>query len=92
VKALLSKKEVTSITKVCSVLHRSQTLFHQTLFLNKICVFLYQVIPTSKLKTHYKSYESRRQLLAMYDIFLCDNRIYYRLPKLLGKEFYRKKK
>ena len=65
VKALLSEKGITSITKV---------------------------IPVGKLKTHYKSYESRRQLLALYDVFLCDNRIYHLLPRLLGKEFYRKKK
>lgn len=51
-----------------------------------------KVIPIKKLKTHYKSYESRRQLLTLYDVFLCDNRIYHLLPKLLGKEFYRKKK
>ena len=46
----------------------------------------------AKLKTHYKSYESRRQLVVMYDVFLCDNQIYHILPRLLGKEFYRKKK
>ncbi|XP_028395471.1 ribosomal L1 domain-containing protein 1-like [Dendronephthya gigantea] len=51
-----------------------------------------KVIPIKKLKTHYKSYESRRQLLAMYDVFLCDSNIHHILPRLLGKEFYRKKK
>lgn len=47
------------------------------------------MIAFSKLKIKYKSYESRRQLVAEYDIFLADNRIVNRLPQTLGKTFYR---
>jgi ribosome biogenesis protein UTP30 len=47
------------------------------------------VVAVSKLKTKYKSFESRRQLVAEYDIFLADERIISLLPKLLGKTFYK---
>lgn len=48
-----------------------------------------KVYSISKLKTKYKSYESKRQLLAEYDIFLADERIITGLPMLLGKVFYK---
>jgi ribosome biogenesis protein UTP30 len=48
-----------------------------------------KVVALSKLKKKYKSYESRRQLVAEYDIFLADERIINLLPQLLGKTFYR---
>ncbi|KAI9705351.1 MAG: hypothetical protein M1820_005181 [Bogoriella megaspora] len=47
------------------------------------------VIPLTKLKTQYKPFESRRQLLAQYDLFLADDRIITHLPSLLGKTFYK---
>ncbi|KAG9762476.1 ribosomal protein L1, partial [Aureobasidium melanogenum] len=47
-----------------------------------------RVLGTEKLKAKYKTYESRRQLFAEYDIFLADDRIITRLPALLGKVFY----
>lgn len=42
-----------------------------------------------KLRLKYKSYESRRQLLAEHDIFLADDRIVNQLPQVLGKVFYK---
>lgn len=51
-----------------------------------------KVIPLSKLKTDYFSYEAKRKLCGSYDIFLADDRILGKLPKLLGKAFYKKKK
>ena len=48
-----------------------------------------RVIGIAKLKTRYKSFESRRQLLAEHDVFLADSRIVTYLPKLLGKTFYK---
>ncbi|KAJ9666888.1 proteasome-interacting protein cic1 [Coniosporium apollinis] len=47
-----------------------------------------RVIDISKLKSKYKSYESRRQLFGEYDIFLADDRVITFLPKVLGKVFY----
>jgi ribosome biogenesis protein UTP30 len=47
-----------------------------------------RVLGTEKLKAKYKTYESRRQLFAEYDMFLADDRIITRLPTLLGKVFY----
>jgi ribosome biogenesis protein UTP30 len=48
-----------------------------------------KVVAVSKLKTKYKPYESRRKLLAEYDIFLADERVINLLPGLLGKVFYK---
>ena len=47
-----------------------------------------RVIGVSKLKARYKSFESRRQLLSEYDVFLADDRVITMLPKALGKVFY----
>lgn len=47
-----------------------------------------RIIGVSKLKGKFKSYESRRQLLGMYDIFLSEDSVVTTLPKLLGKVFY----
>lgn len=47
-----------------------------------------RVIGISKLKARYKSFESRRQLLAEHDVFLADARVITLLPNLLGKTFY----
>lgn len=51
-----------------------------------------KVIPLSKLKTDYFSFEAKRKLCGSYDVFLADDRILADLPKLLGKAFYKKKK
>ena len=48
-----------------------------------------RVIGMSKLKAKYKSFESRRQLLSEYDVFLADDRIITYLPQVLGKVFYK---
>jgi ribosome biogenesis protein UTP30 len=48
-----------------------------------------RVIGLGKLKAKYKSFESRRQLLSEYDVFLADDRIITYLPGVLGKVFYK---
>lgn len=48
-----------------------------------------RVIGLAKLKAKYKSFESRRQLLGEYDVFLADDRIITHLPQVLGKVFYK---
>lgn len=48
-----------------------------------------RVIGLEKLKSKYKSYESKRQLISEYDVFLADDRIITYLPTLLGKVFYK---
>lgn len=47
------------------------------------------VIGLTKLLARYKSFEQKRQLLSEHDIFLADDRIVSRLPKALGKVFYK---
>lgn len=51
-----------------------------------------RIIGFSKLKARYKSFESRRQLLAEHDVFLADDRIIMRLVAALGKTFYKSSK
>ena len=51
-----------------------------------------RVIGVAKLKQRYKSFESRRQLLAEYDTFLADERVVTLLPRLLGKTVYESSK
>ena len=50
---------------------------------------IHRVIGIAKLKAKYKSYESRRQLLSEYDVFLADDRVITYLPQVLGKIFYK---
>ncbi|KAH7128687.1 ribosomal protein L1p/L10e family-domain-containing protein [Dendryphion nanum] len=51
-----------------------------------------RVIGVDKLKKKYKTYETRRQLLAEYDLFLADDRVVDNLSKILGSSFYKKAK
>ncbi|TWU77251.1 hypothetical protein ED733_002492 [Metarhizium rileyi] len=48
-----------------------------------------RVIDFSKLKAKYGQYEAQRKLFSEHDIFLADDRIINRLPKVLGKTFYK---
>ncbi|KAJ9545810.1 hypothetical protein OSB04_025517 [Centaurea solstitialis] len=51
-----------------------------------------KVIKISKLKTDYKPFESKRKLCDSYEMFFADRRVIPLLPKLLGKQFFKKKK
>ncbi|KAF5017815.1 hypothetical protein F66182_10229 [Fusarium sp. NRRL 66182] len=48
-----------------------------------------RVIDYGKLKAKYSQYEAQRKLFAEADIFLGDDRIINRLPKVLGNTFYK---
>ncbi|KAI0158409.1 ribosomal protein L1p/L10e family-domain-containing protein [Pestalotiopsis sp. NC0098] len=48
-----------------------------------------RVIDVGKLQSKFKQYEEQRKLYAEHDIFLGDSRIINRLPKVLGKTFYK---
>lgn len=48
-----------------------------------------RVIGIEKIKSKYHSFESKRQLLGEYDVFLADDRVITYLPGLLGKTFYK---
>ncbi|XP_050373588.1 uncharacterized protein LOC126791210 [Argentina anserina] len=51
-----------------------------------------KALKLSKLKSHFNSFEAKRQLMSSHDAFLADKRIIELLPRLLGKQFYRKKR
>ncbi|PHH61634.1 hypothetical protein CDD81_8098 [Ophiocordyceps australis] len=48
-----------------------------------------RVIGYSKIKAKYNQYEAQRKLFSEHDVFLADERIISRLPKALGKTFYK---
>lgn len=48
-----------------------------------------RVIDVGKLQSKFKQYEEQRKLYAEHDIFLGDSRIITRLPKVLGKTFFK---
>lgn len=48
-----------------------------------------RVIDLKHLTAKFKQYEAQRKLFAEHDIFLGDDRIINRLPKALGKTFYK---
>jgi len=51
-----------------------------------------KVISLTKLRTNYKTYALKRELLASYDMFLCDDRVYHFAVKSLGKQFFKARK
>lgn len=48
-----------------------------------------RVIDISHLKAKFKVYEAQRKLFSEHDVFLADDRIINRLPKALGKTFFK---
>ncbi|CAM9346433.1 unnamed protein product [Ectocarpus fasciculatus] len=53
---------------------------------------LTKIIKLDKLRTQYKEFKDRRQLLSQFDLFLADDRILPMLTKVLGKTFLKVKK
>ncbi|KAF1992526.1 ribosomal protein L1 [Aulographum hederae CBS 113979] len=47
-----------------------------------------RVISIGKLQAKYKTYEARRQLKEEHDIFLADDRLYFKLVTVLGNVFF----
>lgn len=48
-----------------------------------------RVVGYEKLRTKFSQYEAQRKLYSEHDVFLADDRIINRLPKVLGKTFYK---
>lgn len=48
-----------------------------------------RVIDIKHLQAKFKQYEAQRNLYSEHDIFLADDRVINRLPKALGKSFYK---
>ncbi|MED6220869.1 hypothetical protein PIB30_048943 [Stylosanthes scabra] len=51
-----------------------------------------KVLKLSKLASDYRPFEAKRKLCDSYDVFFTDKRVVPLLPRLLGKNFFRKKK
>ncbi len=54
--------------------------------------FIKKVVTLSKLRSDYKEFKDRRDLLRSYDLFLADDRILPMLSAALGKSFFEAKK
>lgn len=48
-----------------------------------------RVVDLKHLTAKFKQYEAQRKLFAEHDVFLADDRVINRLPKALGKTFYK---
>ncbi|KAI6784860.1 uncharacterized protein J7T54_007954 [Emericellopsis cladophorae] len=48
-----------------------------------------RVIDFTKLKAKFSQYEAQRKLYSEHDLFLADDRIITRIPKVLGKTFFK---
>lgn len=46
-----------------------------------------KIMPLRELKLDYGSFDAKRRLLTMYDLFLCEDMIAHRMQGLLGKTF-----
>ncbi|CAK8534783.1 unnamed protein product [Lathyrus sativus] len=51
-----------------------------------------KVLKLSKLTTDYRPFEAKRKLCNSYDLFFADKTIVPLLPRLLGKQFFKKRK
>lgn len=57
-----------------------------------VCLCPRQIIKLEKLRSQYKDFKDKRQLLSQFDLFLADDRILPMLTKALGKTFLKVKK
>jgi len=78
-------------TSVCLFVKDSRVDF-KDLNIHKNLPFKLKVIDINKLKLNYSRFQQRRNLLKDFELFLCDQKIYMLLKKLLGKPFYVSKK
>jgi hypothetical protein len=78
-------------TRVCIFVKDPRSAFKE-LPINSQFPFKVKVIDVKKLKEKYSRFQERRNLLKDNDIFICDQKIYMLLKKLLGKPFYVHKK
>jgi len=51
-----------------------------------------EIIPVIQLKREYHDFEMQKKLCDSFDLFLVDERVSKFMPKLLGKNFYKKRK
>jgi len=78
-----------NISKVCLIVKDPKSEFKE---LGLKFDFLFKVIDISKLKLKFSRFKEKRDLINNYDLFICDQRVYFVLSKLLGKPFYKSKK
>ena len=78
-------------TRVCIFVKDPRSAFKELSMYSEL-PFKVKVIDVKKLKEKYSRFNERRNLLKDYEIFLCDQKIYMLLKKLLGKPFYVQKK
>ncbi|CAI8595426.1 unnamed protein product [Vicia faba] len=51
-----------------------------------------KILKLSKLTTDYRPFEAKRKLCNSYDLFFADKSVVPLLPRLLGKQFFKKRK
>lgn len=52
----------------------------------------WDIISFEELRTDYKTFKAKRELLEEYELFFCEGRIYMLIKKMLGRGFYQRKR
>ncbi|KAK3754413.1 hypothetical protein QZH41_000782 [Actinostola sp. cb2023] len=86
----LSNSFLPDDTEVCLISKKESKLVKE-LLKSAGLTSVKKVISLTKLRKNYKSYEAKRQLATLYDVFVCEDAIYHLLPKFLGKAFFARK-
>ncbi|RDA96285.1 hypothetical protein CP533_1645 [Ophiocordyceps camponoti-saundersi (nom. inval.)] len=80
-------------TTICAITANPQRLYKDVFASDEFPAALgkriTRVIDFSKLQKKYSQFEAQRKLFSEHDIFVADDRIINRLPKVLGKTFYK---
>ncbi|RDA83676.1 hypothetical protein CP532_0044 [Ophiocordyceps camponoti-leonardi (nom. inval.)] len=80
-------------TTICAITadpqRRYKDIFASDEFPAALAKRITRVIDFSHLQKKYSQYEAQRKLLSEHDVFVADDRIINRLPKVLGKTFYK---
>jgi len=76
-------------TTICLIVKDPQRTYKDLIAATpSLSAVIKRVIGVSKLRTKFKSFESRRLLADSYDLFLADDRVICMLPAMIGKSFY----
>ena len=52
----------------------------------------WEFIGFEELRTDFKTFKRKRELLDEYELFFCEGRVYMLIKKMLGREFYQRKR
>jgi len=78
--------------EVCLIVKSDHRHYRELAREGKLPKQVKKVLDVQKLRGVYRQYEARRKLVHSYDLFLVDKRVMDKMPSLLGRDFFSKKK